>query len=183
MILKKDILIEGHPTLRKIAVPVTLPLSDGARKTLYDMLEHVKNSQDEIFSKKYDVQPAVGIAAPQIGVSQRMFAMHTTDDDGILHSHMFINPTITSFSLEKVFLPSGEGCLSVVDKKEGVVPRYKKIKFSAYELFSNGNVLPVSYEFSDFIAVVFQHEYDHLDGILFVDKLTTKADKSLIPLF
>lgn len=183
MILKKDILIDGHPTLRKVALPVSLPLSDEDRKTLTDMMQHVTYSQDDKFAKKYDIQPAVGLAAPQIGVSKRMFAMRTTDDEGVLHSHMFINPTITSYSLEKAFLPSGEGCLSVRDEYDGVVPRYKRIKFSAYELKENGQVIPVNYEFKDFVAVVFQHEFDHLDGILFIDKLTTTIDKGLIPLF
>ncbi len=182
MILKKDILVSGHPTLSKAAKNVELPISEKDKMALFKMYEHVKMSQNDELAKKFNIQPAVGIAAPQIGISKRMFVMHTSDEDGNMHSHMFINPSITSFSLEKSFLMSGEGCLSVVKPHQGIVPRYKKIRVSTHELLQNGMLRQANYEFDGFASIVFQHEYDHLDGILFTDKITQEIKNHLIPI-
>ena len=75
MILKKDIITDDNPLLRKKCEDVKLPLSKEDEKTLNDMMEYLENSQDEEIAKKYDLQPGVGLAAPQIGILKKMFVV------------------------------------------------------------------------------------------------------------
>ena len=128
MILMKDIIREGHPTLTRVANKVVMPISDEDKQIAFSLFQYVYNSQDEELSQKYKLRPGVGIAAPQINVSKRMFAMHVYDVDGKLYSMIVVNPRITQRSEEIVFLNGGEGCLSVDRPTEGITPRHQTIK-------------------------------------------------------
>lgn len=183
MILMKDIIREGHPTLTKKASEVTLPLSKEDLKTLVSLHEYVVNSQDDDLIQKYKLRPAVGIAAPQINISKRMFAVHVQDLDGNLYSLAVINPKITSKSFETTYLPGGEGCLSVDRATQGLTPRSAKITFEAHHLdLQTHKIIPITMDLDGYAAIVFQHEYDHLDGIMFTTKLYPKIPHAK-PLF
>ncbi len=80
MITMKDIIKDGHPTLRKVAEEVPLPPSEEDRRILASLLEYVKMSQDPELAKTYGLRPGIGLAAPQINVSKRMIAVHVTDE-------------------------------------------------------------------------------------------------------
>lgn len=168
MILKKDIVLDSNPLLRKKSEEVSLPLSDEDKKTLDEMIEYLENSQDEEKALKYDLQPGVGIAAPQIGILKKMFAVLTQDEKGVLHKYALVNPKIISTSAAKAYLTSGEGCLSVQTGHQGYVKRYNKIKIKAYDYVSGKDV---TLSLKGYIAIVVQHEYDHLDGILYYDRI------------
>lgn len=172
MILMDDIIKEGHPTLNKRAKEVNLPLTLNDKKLLKEMLEYVRNSQDNELATKYDLRPAVGIAAPQINVSKRMFVVSVTNFDNILYEYMLINPTMEVSDANLIYLPGGEGCLSVDRETSGLTPRYSKVKIKAYQYLERANlVVPIELNLSGYIGIVFQHEFDHLEGILFTDKL------------
>ena len=109
MITMKDIVLEDHPVLRKVAEEVTLPASEEDKEIAQKLLEYVINSQDEEISQKYGLRPGIGIAAPQINVSKRIIAVHVSDDKGNLYSYALINPKIVSHSVEKSYLAGGEG--------------------------------------------------------------------------
>ena len=83
MILMKDIIDDHHPLIREISQPVEMPLSQEDEQLLLDMHEFLVNSQDEELSEKYQLRPAVGIAAVQLGILKRMCAIHvlTYDQD------------------------------------------------------------------------------------------------------
>lgn len=172
MILMKNIIREGHKTLETVAKDVKLPLSNADKKLLIDLLTYVKNSQDNEMVETYGLRPAVGIAAPQVNVSKRMFACHVTDFDGTLYSYALVNPVLTKKSNELIYLPGGEGCLSVDRETEGITPRYKSVTFEAlnYDLVSH-TLIPVKLELEGYIGIVFQHEFDHINGIMFTSKL------------
>lgn len=172
MILMKDIIQEGHPTLRKRAVDVTLPISKEDAKTLRDMMNYVMMSQIDELVEQYGLRPSVGLAAPQIGVSKKMFVMHTYDELGeTLHSYAAVNPKIISYSEEKTYVPGGEGCLSVDEEKNGLVARSKRIRAKVTLIdLETLQETPTELKLSGYAGIVFQHEYDHLLGILFVDK-------------
>lgn len=167
MILMYDIVREGHPALRQIAEEVELPLSEENRKLAEDMLTYLKNSQDEETAEKYGLRPGIGLAAPQVNVSKRMFALHLPDDDGEMLSFVAINPKIISHSVEKTYLSGGEGCLSVDREVPGYVPRYKRITVKFHTV--DGNELKL--RLKGLPAVAFQHELDHLNGVLFYDHI------------
>ncbi|QDP40039.1 peptide deformylase [Radiobacillus deserti] len=176
MITMKDIVREDNPILYKVAKEVDLPASKKEKETLKEMLTYLKNSQDDAIASKYGLRPGVGLAAPQIGLSKRMIAVHFQDLDGRQYSYGLINPKIVSHSVEKAFLTTGEGCLSVDRDIPGYVPRYSKITVKATDI--EGNELKL--RLKDYAAIVFQHEIDHLNGVMFFDHIN-KQDPFAIP--
>lgn len=163
----KDVVREGHPSLTTVAKEVTLPATDDDIKLLQDMLQFVKNSQDIELAEEYDLRPGVGIAAPQLGIEKRMFAVNFEDPKGRIYSGGFINPKIVSHSVELTYLPSGEGCLSVDRDVPGIVPRYRRISLKATNLDGE----EIKLRLKDYAAIVFQHEFDHLNGVMFYDHI------------
>jgi peptide deformylase len=167
MILMDDIIRDGHPTLRKVAEEVKLPATEEEKEIVMSMLEFIKNSQDPEIAAKYGLRGGIGLAAPQINVSKRMIAVHLTDDKGNLISYALINPKIVSHSVEKAYLLSGEGCLSVDEAIPGYVPRYARITVKGV----NVNGEEVKLRLKGLPAICFQHEIDHLNGIMFYDHI------------
>ena len=169
-----EIVQNGAPVLRKKAEEV--PLSDiGSAK--------IKKVLRDMASALFTQDDGVAIAAPQIGVSLRIFLVakavldmpeHIEErnkvanrkelkrDSGCL---TFINPVITKLSRDKAVLD--EGCLSV-RPLYGKIKRSKKASIRAYD--ENGNLFERGA--SGLLAQIFQHETDHLEGVLFIDKAT-----------
>ncbi|WP_033541640.1 peptide deformylase [Planococcus sp. CAU13] len=167
MILMKDIIREGHPTLRQRAEEVEFPLSVEDKKLAQDLMDYVVNSQNDEMIEKYDLRPGVGIAAPQVNVSKRIFAIHFDEESGEDLSIIAINPKIVSHSVEKAYLTSGEGCLSVDRSIPGYVPRYARISIKAFDVEGNEYKLRLK----GLPAIAFQHELDHLNGVMFFDHI------------
>ncbi|MFK2824852.1 peptide deformylase [Bacillus sp. B190/17] len=176
MITMKDIIREGHPVLREKAADVTLPLSEEDKKTAESLLEYVQNSQTPEIAKKFGLRPGVGLAAPQIGLSKRMVAIQVYDENGTLVSHALINPKIVSHSVEKSYLTSGEGCLSVDRDVLGYVHRYARVTVKAQDLEGK----EIKLRLRGVPAIVIQHEIDHLNGIMFYDHINP-TDPFAIP--
>jgi peptide deformylase len=172
MLTMKNVIREGHKTLETVAKEVKLPLSSQDKKLLKDLLEYVINSQDEKMVETYDFRPAVGIAAPQVNVSKRMFAVHVTDFDGMLYSYALVNPVLKEKGNKIIYVPGGEGCLSVDRETEGLTPRYDWVLFDAlsYDVKTD-QLIPITLRLEGYVGIVFQHEYDHLNGIMYTTKL------------
>lgn len=170
MIRMKDIIREGHPTLRNRAEEVKFPLSEEDRKLGEDLLEYVINSQDDELAEKYDLRPGVGIAAPQVNQAKRIFALHFDESSGENLSMIAVNPKIVSHSVEKAYLAAGEGCLSVDRAIPGYVPRYARITIKALNLDGE----EIKMRLKGLPAIAFQHELDHLNGIMFFDHIDSK---------
>lgn len=166
MLTMKDIIKDGHPILRKKAEPVALPPTEEEKETLKKMLQFLKNSQDEEIAKKYQLRPGIGLAAPQIGISKRMIAVYLTDN-GQLYEYALFNPKIISHSVQLTYLEGGEGCLSVDEDIPGNVPRYARITVKGIDLDGN----EVKLRLKGLPSICFQHEIDHLDGIMFYDRI------------
>ncbi|MNI39869.1 Peptide deformylase 2 [compost metagenome] len=96
-----------------------------------------------------------------------MFAAFLSDDQGRSREYALFNPKIISHSTAMVYLPESEGCLSVDRAVQGFVPRYEKVQIKAYD--AEGNELKL--RFKGFDAIVMQHEIDHLNGIMFYDRI------------
>lgn len=167
MLTMKDILKDGHPLLRTKAKPVQIPATEEEKNTLNQMLEFLINSQNPESAEKYQLRPGIGLAAPQIGVQKRMIAVHVTDDKDKLFSHALFNPKIISHSIELTYLEGGEGCLSVDEDFPGHVPRYARITLTGVDLDDR----PVKLRLRGLPSICFQHEIDHLDGIMFYDRI------------
>jgi len=172
MITMKNVIREGHKTLETVAKDVKLPLTQSDKNLLKDMLEYVINSQDETLAQTHGLRPAVGIAAPQVNVSKRMFAVHVTDFDGMLYSYALVNPVLKDKGKHLIYVPGGEGCLSVDRETEGLTPRYDwvLIEALAYDHLSD-QLFPIELRVEGYVGIVFQHEYDHLNGVMYTTKL------------
>lgn len=180
MILMKDIIVEGNPILHNKSVDVTIPLTEEDENIMLDMIEYIDNSVDEEIANKYNLRPAVGIAAAQIGINKKMLVVSAFDEEGNEHFYPMINPKIISYSEEKTYLDSGEGCLSVTRNTCGYVHRPKRVTVKTYLYEGEGKTKLVTMRLVGYIAVVFQHEFDHLNGILFVDRIN-KENPFFIP--
>lgn len=181
MLLYKDIIKEDNNDLREKSVDVSIPLSEEDEKTLLEMNDYLINGYDEEFCKTHDIRPGVGIAAPQIDVLKKMFVILAYDEKDVLHHYAVVNPKIVSSSVELTYLPTGEGCLSVDRPVEGLIHRHKRITVKCHLYnFEKGILEQHTLRLKDYIAVVFQHEYDHLFGTLFVDRIN-KENPFFVP--
>ncbi len=178
MILMKDIIREGDPRLNQKASVVD-PVTEDDINLLKEMVEYIRNSVDEGISEKYNLRPSVGLAAPQLGIMKRIIAMSFYDEEDNFHEYALINPKVTSYSVELAYLKGGEGCLSVDREVKGLVMRKRKIAFKALQLIDN-ELVEVKVKLKGYAAIVFQHEYDHLDGILFPERIN-QEDPFFVP--
>ncbi|MBI2446820.1 MAG: peptide deformylase [Parcubacteria group bacterium] len=137
---------EGDPILRKKSEAVKNPENPEVKKLITDMVVTMKRAS------------GIGLAAPQVGHSLRIFTVNIEDK-----IYVFINPEIKDISEEKI--PFEEGCLSV-QKIWGSVIRPKKLTIKAL----NENGKKVKIRAKGLLARVIQHEMDHLNGTLFIDK-------------
>lgn len=154
----REILIIGDPILTRKSEPVD-EITEDIVRLARDMVETVHAA------------PGVGLAAPQVGVNQRVVVVDLSVGEDRDALHVLINPTIVLAEGESV---CEEGCLSVPDIKEKVARPYKVV---VRGLDINGR--PVEVKGEDLLARALCHEIDHLDGILFVEKLSA-LKRSLI---
>lgn len=167
---KIKILDEKNKLLRTKSIEVTFPLPSEDKKLINDLITYLKMSQNEEIAEKYDLRAGMGMAFIQVGVPKRIFVIASEIDDDTFIEYAIINPKIISTSKELVYVAEGEGCLSVDRDVEGIVPRHARITIEYQDLDGNKKEIRVRED----IAIAFQHEIDHLNGILFVDKIDKK---------
>ncbi len=143
----RNIVFEGEEILRKVCRPVD-EVTPRIQQALDDMVDTMRDAS------------GVGLAAPQVGLMRRMFVAEPEPGD----VYYFVNPEIISLEGEQEGI---EGCLSVPDMI-GNVKRPERIKIRGLD--RDGNMQ--EYDFEGFKAVVMCHEFDHLEGVLYIDKAT-----------
>lgn len=167
MFKKLNILDEKNPILRKTSKEANLPLSEEYKDIIERMITELTYSQIEEYEKKYDLRPGMGLAFPQIGINERIIVIVHEYDDGKFNNYVFVNPKITSSSDEMIAAEAGEGCLSVNRDVEGHVLRHARVTVEGFDV--DGNKIKVRAR--EELALAFQHEIDHLNGILFYDRI------------
>ena len=170
-----DILDEKDKRLRQISKEVEFPLTNEDKKTIDTMIKYLHDSQIDELAEKYDLRPGMGMSAVQVGVLKRYFVVvneisDPDDDKKEFETYVLINPKIISNSMEQIYVEEGEGCLSVNRPVEGIVPRYARVTMEAYDM--EGRKIHVRGR--EELAICFQHELDHLNGILFTDHIDKK---------
>ena len=171
MFKQSDILdYKKSKVLRQKSKEVTFPLNEEDKELINNMIMYLRISQDEEYAKKNDIRAGMGLSAVQLGILKRYFVISYKNDDGTFLEFKVINPKIVSHSEEKIYVEEGEGCLSVNEYVEGIVPRFARVTIDYYD--ENGNKKSVRVR--EEIAVAFQHEIDHLDGIIFTDRIDKK---------
>lgn len=157
------IVITGDPVLHTPAAPVD-QIDDELRTLVADMFETM------------DAAPGVGLAAPQVGVGLRIFTYGWEDDEGFTWRGVAINPELWLSPLEVGPADEdseSEGCLSIPGERyplrraDRVILRATDLEGESFEIVAEG-----------WLARIFQHEYDHLDGVLYADRLEHVHGKS-----
>lgn len=167
MLTMDDIVRDGHPILRTKVKEVT-EIDEETKRQLREMREYLVMSQDEKTAQKYNLRAGVGLAAPQVNIDKRMIAIYITDEmNEPVYDYMLINPKLVSHSVQETYLPGGEGCLSVDEDIDGIVHRYKRFRISALDI--DGNKIEIKAK--GLLAIVLQHEMDHLNGVMFYDHI------------
>ncbi len=164
---KIKILDEKNKILHQKSTEVTFPLTAKQKQDIKDMITYLTMSQIEEEQEKYNLRAGMGLAYVQIGVPKRIFVIVEELEDGSFKNYVVINPEIISQSEEMIFVGEGEGCLSVNREVEGIVPRCARITVKAYDETGKEYKIRVRED----IAVAFQHEIDHLNGILFTERI------------
>ena len=146
----------GHPVLRKRTEPLD-PAEIGTPR--------IQRLIDDMFETMHDNQ-GIGLAGPQVHESIRLFVAGVDDPDGGMSPVVVINPEITPIG--SAMEEDWEGCLSIPDIR-GRVPRAAKIRLRALDRHGR----PLALTADGFPARVIQHEIDHLDGMLFFDRMSS----------
>ncbi len=158
------ICITGEPVLHSPAQPVSE--FDAALRTLVaDMIETM------------DAAPGVGLAAPQVGVPLRVFVYRWRDDDDSLFEGVAVNPELwlSPLSIDELNEDDEiEGCLSVPGERHPL-RRAERVILRAFDL----DGAPFEIAAGGWLARIFQHENDHLDGVLYADRLEYPYSKSI----
>lgn len=145
----------GNPVLRKIAEPIADPTDPAVARLAADMIATMLDA------------PGVGLAAPQVSESCRIIVFRVPADRGEgeeVASTVLVNPEIEPLSEDMVL--GWEGCLSIPGLR-GLVPRHARIRYRGYGLDGSR----IEREAGGFHARVVQHEVDHLDGVLYLDRM------------
>lgn len=158
----RPIVIAGEPVLHTRAAEVT-HFNDELRTLVEDMYDTM------------DKAPGVGLAAPQIGVGLRIFVYNYDDEDGNPRRGEVINPTLQLSAISKEPADEDtevEGCLSAPGERFPL-KRADHVVVDGFDV----NNQPVHIEAEGWFARIMQHEYDHLDGLLYLDKLSKEWHK------
>ena len=156
--------ITGDPVLHAVASPVT-EFDSELRALVDDMFETM------------EAAPGVGLAGPQVGVGKRLFVFNWTDDDDVLWRGVAINPELLIAPLpvgEADEDDDSEGCLSIPGERYPLI-RSDRAILRAVDLDGK----PFEIDATGWLARIFQHEYDHLDGVLYADRLEHPHNKAV----
>ncbi len=164
---KLNILDEKDKRLRLISKDASLPLSNEYRKLIQHMIDELTYSQIEELAEKYDLRPGMGLAFPQIGINERIIVIVHEVEEGKFDNYVVVNPKIVSTSSEMIAAEAGEGCLSVNRDVEGHVKRHARVTVEGYDV--DGKKIRIRAR--EELSLAFQHEIDHLNGILFYDRI------------
>ena len=173
-----DIIREGNPTLRAVAEEVTFPLSDQEIILGEKMMQFLKHSQDPVMAEKMGLRGGVGLAAPQLDISKRIIAVlvpniveecETPQEAYDLQAIMY-NPKIVSHSVQDAALGEGEGCLSVDRNVPGYVVHHARVTVDYFDKDGEKHRIKLK----GYNSIVVQHEIDHINGIMFYDRINEK---------
>jgi len=168
----ENIVVDGDPKLRMPSVDIKVPVSDTDLELIQAMVDFVKRSQTDSFDDNDDAfTSAVGMSAPQFGINKRIFVVTEIRDNKQVF-HVVVNPKIVKRSDKFIKLSTGENCLSVPNGKSLKLNRSRDIRWNGYLVdpedgsYEQKKMSPAK----GYDSIVFQHEYDHLEGLLYIDR-------------
>ena len=168
---KIKIFDEKDKILRVKSKKVSFPLDDDTKDLIDKAINYLKISQNDKIAEENNLRAGMGLAFIQMGIPKRIFVIaNKNEDEKTFEEHIVINPEIISQSEELIYVGEGEGCLSINRPVDGIVPRHARVTVKYFDIDGNEKQIRVRED----IAIAFQHEIDHLNGILFVDYIDPK---------
>ena len=160
-----DIVKDTDAIVRTKSEPVTLPLGAEDETLLHDMLTYphftgCRNLRKRIFVLRWESPPYSLVFQKECWLW--LCPMRKVDE------YALVNPRIVSESVQRAYLKNGEGCLSVENEHEGIVPRAARITVRGYDLLQKQEI---TIKAKNYLAIVLQHEIDHFSGTLFYDRI------------
>ncbi len=163
----KWILEDNNTFLSKKCKPVTFPLDKKDIELVNKMVSYIDAcylNKDE----QYGIRPGIALAGPQVGCDKRIIYIHFGLDKKE-YRYLLANPKIIATSVQKCYLKDYEGCLSVKKEHKGHVARYYRVKVEAIDMLNNNKKIVI--DATDILSICLQHEIDHLDGILYYQRI------------
>lgn len=159
------IILDSNPILRNKSVQVH-EITDDEMVLINRMVKYIDTCYDEQY-QQYKIRPGIAIAAPQVGLFKKIIYIHF-NENGIEHKYLLVNPEIIARSQAHSYIPGGEGCLSVPKDVISNIARNYKIIVKAYDLIQQKDI---EINATNLLSICLQHEIDHLDGILYTDRV------------
>lgn len=159
-------------------LPITItgtPVLHTPAALVSDITDDIQNLIDDMVETMH-AAPGVGLAAPQVGVGLRIFVWHYDDGENLSAGEV-INPTLDVSGGREHLLrgePDEEGCLSIPGERAPLA-RYRRAILSGTDRHGN----PIRVEAEGWLARIFQHEFDHLNGILYRDRVERKHQRTI----
>lgn len=170
------ILNEKEAILHKALNECPFPYLEEDINLAKEMHHYLVLSQDPQYSKKHNIRSGVGLAANQVGFDKRILAIELDDPEDDKHyQYALINPKVISKSTKLCYIDGGEGCLSVDRQTEGLVPRSYKVMIKAFDCLT---MEEITINAKGYLAIALQHELDHLNGIIFTERIDEEFTKN-----
>lgn len=160
------LVFDDNPIMKQEIKQVQFPLSKQDIEIISKMISYIDSSYDGTY-KQYKIRPGIGIAAIQLGYPKQIIYIHL-DEDETEHKYLLANPRIIKQSLNKAFLPGGEGCLSVDKDVKGFSIRNEIVVVEAIDLFTNETI---NIRASGLLSICLQHEIDHNNNKFYYDRI------------
>ncbi len=172
MLKLNEILDEKDKRLKCVSKEVKFPLTEKDINIINNSIEYLTNSQLEENLENEKFRPGMGLAAIQLGIPKRYFVIVEElptgeHDPQKFKNYIVVNPKVVSHSEEMIYAELGEGCLSVNREVPGIVPRHARITIEGFNELGE----PIKIRAREELSIAFQHEIDHLNGILFFERI------------
>ena len=165
--IRETILSDKDPLLRNHSTDLDVNNIKPEEQELIDSMVRYIDTCYNGEADKYGIKAGIAVASNQVGLFKKVVYVHFNINDKE-YKYLLANPKITARSYAICYLSGGEGCLSVKDKHEGIVPRNVRIIVEAYDLI---NKKDITIDAVGMLAICLQHEIDHLSGILYYDHI------------
>lgn len=157
---------DDNEILKKPCKNVKFPLNNDDQLAIDKMMSYIDACYDGK-SFNFKIRDGIGMTANQIGYGKNLIYIHF-DEGNVEHKYLLANAKIIEESSNIQYISNGEGCLSVKNDVEGIVPRKEFIKVVAFDILNNRDIIINA---SGLLAICLQHEIDHSNGILYHDRI------------
>jgi peptide deformylase len=170
------LLKDTDSNLRKPTTELVFPIPTDEQELIDRMIAYIDACYHQKH-KEFDILPGIALAGPQVGLLKKVIYIHFSRGEQE-YKYLIANPKIIAESTVWACISDGEGCLSVETNHKGIVKRKNKIIVKAYDIFGQKDI---TINADGILAICLQHEMDHLNGILYYDRIDKNNPTEIQP--